>query len=479
MTSTLTIRRKFVLALAAVALGVAALVGVLGYQATAHVLDDEIDRSLASAATTLSTGGTVTSVITEAADIGRGGGPPDDGEQGIVQSAQTVTAGGTVTLLMGLPLPITNDAARLAAQPAGDQYLDTVVVAGTDYRVLAMSVGGDRGLIQVGRDLTVTEDVLAQLALNTVLVGFGVLAAAAAAGWLIARQITRRLTALTAAAEHIGVTGVTEYGSGFGELRQGHDEVSRLGNAMQAMLAELTRSRDDQRRLVQDAGHELRTPLTSLRTNISVLKRYDELPPPSRVRLLDDVQSETRELTNLVNELIELATDRRDAETPETFDLTELAAQITHLYHRRSGRDIRIKTVQPVSIRARRHSIERALSNLVDNAVKFDPDGTAPVEISIDRHADHVSVAVSDRGPGIGADDTARIFDRFYRSTTARSQPGSGLGLAIVKDIAAAHGGTVTAADRTGGGAVISFALHDSVLVENDTHPGHDPGRRS
>lgn len=476
MRRTLTVRRKFVLALAAVALMVAGLVGALGYSSTQHVLEDEIDRSLVSAAATLSDGGTVASVLTEQAIAGRSDGGPADGgsgatdgdglrQQGIVQSAQTMTAAGAVTLITGVQLPVNGDIFELAQASAGTQRLRTLTVDDTDYRVLAVALGDERGVIQVARDLAVTQDVLSELAWNTVLIALGVLVLAALAGWLIARQITHRLTALTSAAEQIGVTGRWELQE---QPRGGHDEVGRLGTAIQAMLAELARSREDQQRLVQDAGHELRTPLTSLRTNISVLRRYDELPPGSRVRLLDDVQSEARELTDLVNELVELATDRHNEEAAEEFDLATAVHRVAGVYRRRSRREITVTTPRPVLVCARRHSVERAVSNLLENAVKFDPTGTRPIEIGVIVSDVGVAVAVSDRGPGLAAGDSARIFDRFYRSDTARSRPGSGLGLAIVRDVAVSHGGTVSAADRPGGGASIVFTLGRAALLPND-----------
>ena len=99
-------------------------------------------------------------------------------------------------------------------------------------------------------------------------------------------------------------------------------------------------------------------------------------------------------------------------------------------------------------------ALERAISNLLDNAAKFDPSGDP---ISVDVRAG--IVAVSDRGPGIAADDVERVFDRFYRSEDARSRPGSGLGLAVVRDVAESHGGTVFAANREGGGARVGFSI--------------------
>jgi two-component system sensor histidine kinase MprB len=103
----------------------------------------------------------------------------------------------------------------------------------------------------------------------------------------------------------------------------------------------------------------------------------------------------------------------------------------------------------------RRQGLERAISNLVDNALKFDEQGLAPVEIVVREGR----VTVLDRGPGIVGADLPHLFDRFFRSVNARSRPGSGLGLSIVREVAERHGGTVFAGPRDGGGAEIGFAL--------------------
>ena len=182
---------------------------------------------------------------------------------------------------------------------------------------------------------------------------------------------------------------------------------------------------------MQNAGHELRTPLTSLRTNVSVLRRFDELSPRSRQRLLDDVEGESRELTDLVNELVELATDRRNAESPGPVDLGEIADHVAALFRRRTGRDI-VVLAEPVIVMGRHDALERAVTNLVDNALKFTLGDADPIEIRMDG----TTVGVSDRGPGLAETEAGHIFDRFYRATEARSLPGSGLGLSIVQDVA-------------------------------------------
>ena len=130
----------------------------------------------------------------------------------------------------------------------------------------------------------------------------------------------------------------------------------------------------------------------------------------------------------------------------------EAAAQA----RRRSDREITVDTDDTVVI-ARPDALARAVNNLLDNAAKFDPAGTSPIEVV----ARGRRVEVRDRGPGVDAADLDRIFDRFYRATAARSLPGSGLGLAIVAEVARSHGGTAFAANREGGGAVIGFTLGD------------------
>jgi two-component system sensor histidine kinase MprB len=219
------------------------------------------------------------------------------------------------------------------------------------------------------------------------------------------------------------------------------------------MLGRLARSQDDQRRLVQDAGHELRTPLTSLRTNIAALRRMDRLSHSSRAALLDDLETETRELTLLVNELVELANDRRSAEQPTATELDELAERVADLTRRRTGREI-VVDAERVMLSVRPQALQRALTNLVENAAKF---SSGPAEITVEVREDRITVL--DRGPGLEPADLERIFDRFYRATAARSLPGSGLGLSIVREVAEEHGGEVFARNRPEGGAEIGFTL--------------------
>jgi two-component system, OmpR family, sensor histidine kinase MprB len=324
-----------------------------------------------------------------------------------------------------------------------------VTVSGERYRMETLGVGRGGGAVQVARSLREQDRVLASLRNRVLVAALVIVFAAAAVGWWIARQMTRRLSTLTNAAEEVAHTGRLDVAVPV----QGPDEAGRLGEAFNEMLAALARSKDDQQRLVQDAGHELRTPLTSLRTNMSVLRRH-VLAPDAREQVLDDLDSETRELTDLVNELVELASDRSHDEPEEDVVLADVARQVAQRAQRRSGRAV-IVDADGTEVLGRRQALERAVGNLVDNALKFDDNGDAPVEIVV--RAGRVTVL--DRGPGVDATDAPHVFDRFFRSVSARSRPGSGLGLAIVRDVAERHGGTVFVEPRDGGGAAIGFTV--------------------
>jgi two-component system sensor histidine kinase MprB len=360
------------------------------------------------------------------------------------------------------PLPTTPQDARLAQGAAAGRTGNVNVLTGGDrYRVVTVSLGGGRGAVMLSERLSATDELLGSLMVRIALTAGAVMVAAGAVGWWVAGRITRRLVRLTATAEQVAATGELT----LDVPQRGRDEIGRLARAFDDMLGRLARSKEDQRRLVQDAGHELRTPLTSLRTNIAALRRMDRLSPASRSALLDDLENETRELTVLVNELVELSNDRRSAEEPTETELDELAERVADLTRRRTGREIVVDADRVVAT-VRPQALQRALTNLVENAAKF---SSGPEEIRVLVRADRITVL--DRGPGIEPEDVSRIFDRFYRATAARSLPGSGLGLSIVREVAEEHGGEVFARNRVGGGAEIGFTL------ATDGEPGVSGGR--
>ncbi|MFH8453724.1 ATP-binding protein [Streptomyces fungicidicus] len=357
----------------------------------------------------------------------------------------------------GLPV-VDSDRGIAGATTAGRVVVHADVDVGDDvYRVATVALGGSRGAVQVAQEFSDTEDLLRALQRRTLILMAAVVVGAGLFGWWLARRITRRLVVLTHTAEAVARTRRL----GIQVPVAGYDEVGRLGRAFDRMLGRLAQSEEDQRRLVQDAGHELRTPLTSLRTNISLLRRIDELPPGTREELVADLTQEARELTDLVNELVELAAGQSDTEPPQRVDLADIAEEVAGLARRRTGRDVVVSVSGDTASDGRPGMLTRALSNLVENAVKFDRDGRAAVEIHVagPARAGTVRVEVRDRGPGIADDDLIRVFDRFYRAADARSLPGSGLGLSIVREVALAHGGAPYAFRREGGGTVTGFTV--------------------
>jgi len=443
-----SLRWKIALALAVLAAGGSAAVGISTFRSTEDRLITEIDRSLATASER----------FLDLRDGSGGRGDRDgDGrpnrplilvperplgvEQYVVQvtdaSGEVLAATSGVTLPVPGPLA-TEDTARL----------ETVASAeGPDYRVRTVEV--EIGVVQMGRDLTETQNVLVDLRRTVWTIAIAVTAVAALIGWLLASGVTRRLRRLAEAAGEVAETGRLDVAA----PSTGRDEAGRLGRTFADMLAALSRSRDQQRRLVEDAGHELRTPLTSLRTNLDVLRRHPEMDDELRSRVLADIDRDTADLAALVEEVVALAADRRTDELPEPLRLREVAASIVERAGRRSGREIVLVADDSVAL-VRRHMFERAVSNLVDNAIKF--DGSAGrIDVSVHRGL----VTVSDRGPGIPENEIPLVFDRFHRAVEARTLPGSGLGLSIVADVATTHGGTVFARNRTGGGAEVGFSL--------------------
>jgi len=444
-----SLRLKLVLALVLLAAFSTIAIGVSTYIATADQLRSNIEASLAAAAM-------ADTVVGPDHDHA---GPRPRNETPSLDlgvSSQTIAADGTPLTPQTGGLPVSDaDRAVAAATEADVRITHDVEVDGVTYRVLTVSTGdadqdGNGGARMYARSLAETNKLLEDIRTRTAAAVAIVIAVAALLGWLFARQATRRLERLTGVAEEVATTGRLDV-----EVPvAGHDEAGRLGIAFNEMLGALARSKDAQQRLVQDAGHELRTPLTSLRTNVAVLQRYDSLRPEDRGRLITDLDSETQELTALVNELVDLATDRHDGEPDQEVALGPIVERVADRARRRTGREIRLDVDGSV-VTGRPQALERAISNLVDNATKFSADAAEPIDVSLVAGR----IEVSDRGPGIAPQDLAHVFDRFYRALDARSRPGSGLGLAIVSDVVVAHGGRTFVANRDGGGATVGFVL--------------------
>ncbi len=433
----MNLRWKIALALAAVSFVATTAVGVISYRSTSERLVDEVDRSIATAAVQLS---------------GRSGRDVPARDILDVYAVRLLDATGeTIASSFDGAVPVTDSARELIGRPRSAEWA-TTSSDGDRYRVY--TIGAQNGAVQIARSLDEVDSVLADVRQRTLILVLSVSLAAAALGWLIAGTVTAPVRRLTRAAEDVGTSGRLDV-----EVPgTGRDEVGRLGAAFRQMLGALALSRAEQQRLVQDAGHELRTPLTSLRTNLSVMRRHPEMSPAMQEQILDDLDGEIAELTDLVNELVAVASGELVDQPSERLDLVELASDVAQRVGRRRSRNIAVRGVMPSMVDAPRAGLERAISNMIDNACKFDQTG-GDIEVVIDASSTGTNLTVLDRGPGIPDSDLTKVFDRFHRADGARTMPGSGLGLAIVSEVVQGIGGTVHAANREGGGAAIGFTL--------------------
>jgi two-component system sensor histidine kinase MprB len=337
------------------------------------------------------------------------------------------------------------------------QSVRTISSGNIDYRVVAVPAGGNIALV-LAQNIAPQESVLQKMGAVMLLFGLAGVIGAAAAGWAVARNGLRPVRRLT---HNVEVIARTE------DLTplpvEGDDEIARLATAFNGMLAALSASRDRQRRLVADAGHELRTPLTSLRTNLDLLLQSDAaggLEPAARAELLDDVGAQIEEMSNLVGDLVELARDEPLRQAVEQVDLAEVVDRAVARARRRgTGLTFEVDS-EPWWVTGESASLERAVTNLLDNAVKWSPPG-GTVRIRLNYGA----LTVDDEGPGIAESDREHVFERFYRSDESRSMPGSGLGLSIVRQVVERHSGTVSVDESETGGTRMVMQLPGAALV--------------
>lgn len=332
-------------------------------------------------------------------------------------------------------IPVTARALAVASGSAS-AYVVNTTIQGNRWRELVVPTGGPGGgAVITIQPLAPTENALHRIRFWILLIGGIGIAVAAALAAFVATAALRPVRRLTAAAESVAATGNLAERV---DVESG-DELGRLASRFNGMLAALEDSVGRQRRLVADASHELRTPLTAARTNVDLL-REGKLPEEEQRRALDEASIELDSLTSLVSDLVELARGEERKLRVEDVQLDDLVAGVVERAKARAPQASFVMTLTPTQVRADPVLLERAVSNLLDNAVKYSPAG-APIEVSVSAG----EVVVADHGPGIADEDLPRIFDRFYRAAASRSKPGAGLGLAIVREAAEAHGGHATA----------------------------------
>ena len=383
--------------------------------------------------------------------------------------SQVVWADGRVNPGDPQAFPITPQTAALAGSlGTGSALLFTTHVNGISVREIVYPLGNNYrysngtsdgalvmpygGALQLTAPLTGVHEGLHRLAVALWLILLAGVAFAVLLGLGVASTVLRPLDQLTESVEELARTTDVSQQLDPG----GPDELGRLRRAFNRLLSALDSSRESQRQLVLDASHELRTPLTSLRTNMEVARQMEKLAPEDRDVLINDVLTQLDELTSLVADMAELARGDLPQVTkgPLRFDELVLGAVEAATTHGRSRGVTFATSMAPNWISGSPPRIERAVNNLLDNAVKYSPDGSV-VEVAC---GDGVLV-VRDHGPGVADTDIDHIFDRFYRAPEARSRPGSGLGLAIVAQVALDEGGQVSVHHAPGGGALFRLAF--------------------
>jgi heavy metal sensor kinase len=352
-------------------------------------------------------------------------------------------------------LPLSREARARAAR--GQRTIETVAVAGAEpVRLLTLPVVRDgrvTEIIQVGMALRRTQAVRDRY-FDTliVLIPLGV-GLAALGGAIIARVALRPVDEMARTARRITAEDLSRRV----ERRGTGDELDRLAETLNGMLARLDEAFGQTRRFAADAAHELRTPLTVLRGGIEVALRM-ERPPDEYRRVLASSLEEVERLIRLAEDLLLLSRSLAGPEGSRTpVDLEPLVLEVFDVsarVGREAGVSVRIDATAPATVVGDPTALRRALLNLVENAVKYTLAG-GKVEIGLRRGDGVAEITVADTGLGIEPADLERIFEPFVRLDTARARDtgGAGLGLAIARSIVVAHGGTITVESRPGSGS--------------------------
>ena len=455
----MTLRQRLTMGVSVVVAIVVSAVAVIVYFAVRDQVRGQVDQQLATR------GDVIVQALDNLSAIGTGNIPPANLPEQLPAPpagrpfgyVQVVNAAGQPLTIPGpagttsdrVTLPVDDQIKRVAAGTAGN-YLTDVTVGDQHLRMRVAALTDGRAL-QMALPLDDADSLLGWLRWALLLIGLGGVGITALTSAWVSRTALTPLGRLAQTAAEVAQT--SDLGQRIDYDRD--DEVGRLAATFNEMLRALDRSQTAQRNLVLDASHELRTPLTALRTNIDILTDGgDQLEPAERAELLTAASNQLQDLSRLVSDVVELARGAEERGTPEQVALDDLVGRCVERARLMApATDIRL-TAEPSRVMGVAPQLERAVGNLLDNALKWNTDGTA-IEVTVKDGA----VTVRDHGPGIDAGDLPHVFDRFYRAESSRSLPGSGLGLAIVRQAADAHGGTVVAEHAAGGGALLRLSL--------------------
>jgi two-component system, OmpR family, sensor kinase len=344
----------------------------------------------------------------------------------------------------------------------GIKTFETITHDREQVRILTMPIVEDNRvvrIVQVGSPLTRAQGVLRRyLETLVVLIPLGV-GLAAAGGYVIAGKALRPVDEMTAAARRITAEDLHQR-----IRRQGtQDELDRLAETLNGMLARLDEAFRQMRRFAADAAHELRTPLTALKGGIEVALRQARTPEEYQHVLVSSLEDVDR-LIRVAEDLLLLSRAAVPPEMPRPrIELEPLVLEALELGTRLAqgtGVHVKLGPVAPAAVRGDVSALGRAMRNLVENAVKYTPAG-GTVDLTLRTADGQAFFAVRDTGIGIAPADAERIFEPFVRLDAARAREtgGTGLGLAIARSIVLAHGGTLTLEREPGPGNCFVISL--------------------
>ncbi len=339
--------------------------------------------------------------------------------------------------------------ATIASGENGD--VRTMIMAST------LNIGGQPHLLEVAQSLAPIDNVLARVGFFLVMSILLILVLAVLSGAFLIRRALAPVRRITGTARGIESSADLSQRVGY---RGPRDEIGQLATTFDHMIDRLDRALKSQRNFVADASHELRGPLTIIQGNLDLLKR--NLGEEDRRESIRALEVETARMSKIVADLLVLAElDSGQAEPKQMISLRDVLLDAESRAKQLAGnRQLAIGRQEDLWVTVDAHRLEQVLNNLVDNAIRYTPEGGA-ITLSLFREGDWARLEVADTGIGISSDQLPHVFDRFYRVDKARSRAkgGTGLGLAIVKGIVEQHGGKVTVTSQLGKGSTFTVWL--------------------
>ncbi|MFN8113522.1 MAG: HAMP domain-containing sensor histidine kinase [Solirubrobacterales bacterium] len=477
----MSLSRRLVLILVAVAALGLLVLGVVSYLALRSYLSDRVDQQARDAVPLV-----VRSLVTDAGGavpfgagfgpdgpMGEGPGPEPIGPQlptgtygqvtgsdGRVLSGRIVSSGGEGDL----PVPDLPQELPSSAGFDGDPTIEVPAESGDGMFRVATMTGPAGDIVVAAIPLDDLNGTLARMRAIELVVGLATLAALAALSWWAVRVGLRPLSRIEETAGEIAAGDMSHR---VGDVDE-RTEVGRLGIAFNSMLSRLERAFAEQRAseerlrsFLADASHELRTPLSSIRGYAELFRLGASADPDDLERSMRRIEEESTRMSGLVDDLLTLARlDEVREPRRERVDLAALAADAcADATAVAPDREVVLDAPAPVNVDGDPDQLRQVAANLLANAIEY--SGSGPIEVAVARTDGRAVLTVRDHGSGLPAGGEEAVFERFWRADEARSREtgGAGLGLAVVAAVAAAHGGEVRAANAPGGGALFEVTL--------------------